>query len=244
MKIVNWSFITSHRWDVDHLDCVRPLIDNDQHLYNALSREIATTRKGSTFLKCPTHTDFLKNTFVFLAPFDITLDINVTDTSRSIVSKNLTQEVFDNLIDIRFLGDYHSITNPYPLIGIDWLNIFTCDSSLLLQVLPAFMHRNEFTEKVTVIPGEFDIGKWARPVEIVFEVRSNQEKIVVNKGDAIAYFKFNTDQLIKLSPTATPWEEIKLCNSIRQANTFRPLADRYAELQEKKIIKCPYESKN
>lgn len=244
MKIVNWSFITSHQWNVDHLECVKPLIDVNQHPYDHLSKEIATTRKGSTFLKCPAHTDFLKNTFVFLAPFDITLEIGINEISRSIVSENLTQEVFDNLIDIRFLTDYNSSTNPFPLIGIDWLNIFTCDDSLLLQVLPAFMHYNEFTQKSTVIPGEFNIGKWTRPIEIVFEVKSNQEKIVIKKGDAIAYFKFNTTQLIKLLPSSTPWEEIELCNSIRQANTFRPLSERYAELKEKQITKCPYESKN
>jgi hypothetical protein len=244
MKLVNWSFITSHEWDTDHLSCIRPLVDVAVHPYEHLSKEIATTRKGSTFLKCPAHTDFLKNTFVFLAPFDVTLDINITNTDRSILSENLSQAVFDNLIDTRFLEDYDSQTNPYPLIGIDWLNIFTCNDSLFLQVLPAFMHHTEFSKSATVIPGEFDIGKWTRPVEIVFEVKSNQEKIVINKGDAVAYFKFNTDQLIKLVPASTPWSEIKLCNSIRQENAFRPLKERYEELKDKKITRCPHESKD
>jgi hypothetical protein len=106
------------------------------------------------------------------------------------------------------------------------------------------MHHTEFSKSATVIPGEFDIGKWTRPVEIVFEVKSNQEKIVINKGDAVAYFKFNTDQLIKLVPASTPWSEIKLCNSIRQENAFRPLKERYEELKDKKITRCPHESKD
>lgn len=243
MKIVRWSFITSHQWDTDHLDCVKSLLD-DTYPYENLTKIIATTRKGSTFLKCPAHTDFLKNTFVFLAPFDITLDIAITDSNRAVTSINLTQEVFDNLIDTRFLEDYNSETNPFPLIGIDWLNVFTSDESVLMQVLPAFMHHNEFTEKTAVIPGEFNISKWTRPVELVFEIRSNQEKIVIKKGDAIAYFKFHSDQLIKLVPSSTPWEEIKLCNNIRQADTFRPLDDRYTSLKEERIKQCPYEPKN
>jgi hypothetical protein len=244
MNVVNWSFITSNRWNVNHLDCILPLIDDNFDPYEHLTKDIATTRKGSIFLKCPAHTDFLKNTFVFLAPFDIMLAINVTDDSRALVSDNLTQEVFDNIIDIRFLEDYNSKTNPYPLIGIDWLNVFTSNESLILQVLPAFMHSNEFTQKTTVIPGEFDIGKWTRPVELVFEVKSNQEKIQIKKGDAIAYFKFNTDTPIKLLPVDTPWEEIKICNTIRKKNTFRPLKERYESLKEERIKQCPYEPKN
>ena len=66
----------------------------------------------------------------------------------------------------------------------------------------------------------------------------------LNKGDAIAYFKFHSDQLIKLVPSSTPWEEIKLCNNIRQADTFRPLDERYTSLKEERIKQCPYEPKN
>lgn len=243
MKEIYWSFITSHQWNTDHLDCVKSLLD-DVYPYENLTRTIATTRKGSTFLKCPAHTDFLKNTFVFLAPFDITLEISITDTNRSLTSINLTQEVFDKLVDIRFLEDYHSETNPFPLIGIDWLNVFTCKESVLLQVLPAFMHYNEFTQKTAVIPGEFNINKWTRPVELVFEVKSNKEKIIIKKGDAIAYFKFNSDDIVKLIPNNTPWSEIKICNDIRQANTFRPLDERYSALKKERIKQCPYESDN
>ena len=68
MKLVNWSFITSHEWDTDHLSCIRPLVDVAVHPYEHLSKEIATTRKGSTFLKCPAHTDFLKNIFDLIFP--------------------------------------------------------------------------------------------------------------------------------------------------------------------------------
>jgi hypothetical protein len=50
--------------------------------------------------------------------------------------------------------------------------------------------------------------------------------------------------LIKLVPASTPWSEIKLCNSIRQENAFRPLKERYAELKDKKITRCPHESKD
>ena len=244
MKVVNWSFLTSHEWDIDHTPCVKTLM-NDYYPFGYLPKEVISIRQDAVFLRCPSHTDFLKNTYILQAPFDLTIEIDINERSHyKVVCENISQEVFEHLIDIRFLDDYNSETNIFPVIGIDWLTILTCDESMLLQVMPAFMHRNDFTEKTTLIPGEFDISKWTRPVEIVFEIKSNKEKIVIKKGDAIAYFKFHSNESVKLVEQPTPWGEIKLCNSIRQQNKFRPLKERYASLENERIKRCPYEQKN
>jgi hypothetical protein len=129
-------------------------------------------------------------------------------------------------------------------VGIDWLTTFQTDESMLLQVFPAFMHRNDFTEKATVVPGEYDISKWTRPVECVFEVRSNIEKIVIKKGDAISYFKFHSDEIVKLENQPTPWPDIHQCNEIRNRNVFRPLKERYQALVEDNVKRCPYDKQD
>lgn len=241
MKIINWAFITNHHWYIDHPECIKPLIPKGYKPFKHLSTEVTAARKGIIFLKCPAHTDFLKNTFIFCAPFDITIDLEIDKTTDSIkvFCENLTQEMFEHLIDIRFLRDDQGISK-YPLIGIDWLTTFTTADSTMIQLLPAFMHRNEFTEKTTVIPGEFDISKWTRPVELVFEIRSNKEHIVIKQGDALAYIKFQSEESIKLVEQATPWDEIVECNKIRLADKFRPLQERYASLAEVKDSQCPH----
>lgn len=242
MKIVNWSFITSTEWGIEHLDCVKPLLSENYEPFSNLSKEISSSRKGVTYLKCPAHTDFLKNTFVFRAPFDLTIDLEVDPSTDSvkIYCENISQEVFDSIIDRRFLLKNKKENNTYPLLGIDWLPVFTAKESTLIQLLPAFMHHNDFTEKTTIIPGEYDISKWTRPIETVFEIRSNKERIVIKKNDAIAYIKFHCDDLIRLVKAPTPYDEIKECNEIRNANTFRPLKERYKSLEEKRASKCPF----
>ena len=242
MKTINWSFTTNHEWGTDHPECVKPLLSKDYEPFTNLSKEISSSRKGVTYLKCPAHTDFLKNTFVFRAPFDLTIDLEVDPTTDSvkIYCENISQEVFDSIIDKRFLFKNEQGTNPYPLLGVDWLTVFTAEESTLIQVLPAFMHHNDFTEKTTIIPGEYDISKWTRPVETAFEVRSNKERIVIKKDDAIAYIKFHSDEIVKLVKAPTPYDEMKDCNDIRNANTFRPLKERYTSLEEKRTTKCPF----
>lgn len=242
MKIVKWSFLTSSEWGLDHPECIKPLLPAKFDPYTNLSKEVISSRKGATFLKCPAHTDFIRNTFVFHAPFDLTIDINVNNESGDvrIFCENISQGVFDTMIDTRFLLDSDRGSSPYPLVGIDWLSVFQADEPMLMQALPATMHYNDFTSKAAIIPGEFDISKWTRPVEIVFEVRNTVERIEIKKGDALAYFKFHCTDIVKLEMSETPWPEMNECNKIRNANKFRPLKERYESLEQVRQGKCPY----
>lgn len=237
MNNIAWSFFTNNKiGEVDHPSCVLPLIDQDYTPFKSLVKDIATSRKGCTYLKCPAHTDFLRNTWVFCAPFNLTLEIEVDPDSDMVRvhCENISQEIFESIIDTRFLYKTEQAKNPYPLVGIDWLYVFACEEPLMMQVFPAFMHKNEFTDKTTVIPGEYDVGRWTRPVETVFEIRSNRERIVIKKGDAISYIKFSNDEPVKLIKSPIPWDEIAQCNDIRNAELFRPLAERYNSLADAK----------
>lgn len=247
MKTINYSFFTSHNWYIDNPECVKPLLSNDYSPFSSLVKESTALRKGVIFQKCPAHTDFTKNVMVWYAPFDLTLiiDIDFATGNGKVFCENINQEIFDQLVDTRFLFGDKSGISPYPVIGIDWLCAFTADTSVVMQVLPAFMHHNDFTSKATLIPGEYDISKWTRPVEIVFEIKKSQERIVIKKGDAIAYIKFITDDQIKLVEHPVPWDEIKICNDLQKEDTYRPLSERYNSLEEvRNKQRCPYEPNN
>mgnify|MGYP000859108664 CR=1 FL=1 len=156
MKTVNWAFHTSHIPYIDSPECAKDIVVEP---YSLLSAEALNERRGVTFIKCPAVTDFMKTTYVFKSPMDLTINIEVTDTVSKIYCDDISQEFFDNMFDMRFLEDGEKGISPYPLIGIDFLNTFTCNTSVLLQVFPAFMHYNDFTYKTTMIPGEYDISK-------------------------------------------------------------------------------------
>ena len=242
-KPLTWSFITSHTWNIDHPDCVKPLLSDNYIPFVNLSKHITSSRKGATYLKCPAHTDFLKNTFVFCAPFDLNIDIVVDPqlNSARVFCDNIDQTTYESIIDTRFILDTAKNKTNYPLIGIDWLVVLQSGESCLVQLLPAFMHKNDFTEKTTIIPGEYDISKWTRPIETVFEIKSNQERIEIKKGDALAYIKIHSEETIKLLNSPTPWDEIITCNNIRAADKFRPLKERYRALEKERATQCPFD---
>jgi hypothetical protein len=98
-----------------------------------------------------------------------------------------------------------------------------------MSVTPAFLHYNDFTDKTSVIPGEFDISKWVRPVECVFEIKKQTESIKILKGDAQCYFKFRSDETtpIKITRSQMPWKTIDQCAKLRAADPLKPLKFRY-----------------
>lgn len=235
MTTIDWAFsLRTEMWNHTGLDLWADQLEKSIPLPISLAKDVVASRKNVVFFRCPAHTDFLKNTFVFKSPIDISLNIAISDRIAKIWSNNLDQLVFDKLIDARFLTKEESGNNQHPIIGIDFLNYFTADSSTLLTVTPAYLHYNDFTNKTAIIPGEFDICKWARPVECVFEIKKNIESIEIKKGDAICYFKFRSlaDEPIKLLKSIMPWRIIDHCAELRSQNPFKPLKYRYDSLEE------------
>ena len=236
---IEYSFsLRQEDWISEDLNQWAETVEQTVDLPTSLIKDVTSTRKNTVFLKCPAHTDFLKNTFVFKSPIDISLHIDVSDNVAKIWSNNLDQRIFEKLIDGRFLTKEESGNNQHPIIGIDFLNYFTADASTLLTVTPAYFHYNDFTNKTTIIPGEFDISKWSRPIECVFEVKQNIESIEIKKGDAICYFKFRSlsDIPIKMCKSDMPWRLIDHCAELRSQNPFRPLKCRYESLEENPFV--------
>ena len=232
MKIVNCAFHTGHEFRIDNPDVTKRYIKDIEFPYESLAKEVLKERKGVIYSKCPAVTDFFKNTYVFHSPMDLNIDVHVSNDQISVWCDNVDQEFFDIMVDIRFLEEQEKGISPYPLIGVDFLNTFTCNESLKIQSFPAFLHYNDFTSKTALVPGEYDISKWVRPVELVFELKNKIEKIQIKKGDALYYFKFLDDNHVKLQKNSVPWDDVVACNDIRNANKFRPLKDRYASYEK------------
>lgn len=227
---INWGFNLGHRYyDTTILDSVE--VDKSR-LLTPLAKDLFSTRRNVIFSKCPAHTGYLRNMFVFRSPIDVHLHLEITEEYKKVYSNNLDQYALEQLIDTRFLESSEKGNSPYPLLGIDLLNCFYSDQPVEMEMLPAYLHYNNFTQNHVVVPGSFDIGKWVRPAELVFESRSNNIDININEGDALVYFKFHCETNVNLQEADFPWDKIKTCNTIRQQRPFRPLSDRYKSYLE------------
>lgn len=137
----------------------------------------------SNFLVCPGNNDYMKNVFVIRSPIDVTLDINTQH--KTVTNCNLSPDVAANVLVIR--------SNPnidkYLTVSLRFSYLFMSKEPIVLEELSPFFE-HDFCNDFNIIPGEFNIGKWIRPIDIAFEVHTDVSRLEIKRGDPLCYLRF------------------------------------------------------
>lgn len=154
---------------------------------------------NTNWMACPGSKNFLNNMFYIRNPFGIDLGI---DGNGNVMSKTISSS---QLISIR---EYNkdSIIMDYAIS----LSLFS-EESLSVSVMPAFFS-NQPALNSYIVPGEFNISKWFRPINPSFMSPNKNIHFKINEGDPLLYVKFNTDKQIK-------FKEFYFTDSLRDIST-------------------------
>jgi hypothetical protein len=128
------------------------------------------------------------NTYILKFPVDYNLTF---DREKNIASSSLyDQDFYDKTIEIR------SVKKPFCTFRIQYL--FISEDSLEMSVSSPHFSDGEFTNNAMIVPGKYNIGEWARPVDCTFILKEGIDTINFNKGEDWLYLNFHTNQKIKL----------------------------------------------
>ena len=144
---------------------------------------------SKTLLSCPAFTNHIKNTFVIKAPFPYDLRWDKKDFLFTTETRD--QPFFDKNVTVRDVetGFCSFLAPKY---------FFYAERPLLMRQQPAQYHSNLFSDGITLVSGEYDIGQHFRKMEASFYFK--KEKIQIKTGDALYYLKFCTSEKIKFIP--------------------------------------------
>ena len=142
--------------------------------------------KASNFKYCPALKNQIRNSYTLRFPFDYHLEIK----DNNIFSNMYDQQFFDQVVNIRSLE--------HKLLGLRIFYLFISEDSLEMEVTGSYLGDNDFVNKTIVIPGQFNIGKWTRNLELSFLLKNNINEIKINKGDPYLNVKFLTDEHVNL----------------------------------------------
>lgn len=138
--------------------------------------------------RCPAIVDEIKNTFAIRSPIDFHINY---DAEGDIIS--------NSPYDQQFLANYLGQPNPERVHQIqDPCYFFFCEEDLTVTQLPAYYAENSVTENCMQITGTYNISKWARPVAPAIKFKKHTSEYSVTRGDIICYYKFNTEEKIRL----------------------------------------------
>jgi len=123
-----------------------------------------------------------------------------------------------------------------PSIQFGMKYIFFADDPLEATVTPPFFHEPKYTQYGSIIPGEFDIGQWFRPVNFEVQLWKNKGDFVLQDGEPIFYLEFKTKRPILLHRFNMTEKLLSYSNSnIKYFNIFGkkvPLVDRYQRFKQ------------
>ena len=231
----------------------------DEHLWmntayyppeSAFKSIIQARDKDVDYFKCPAFQEYLKNVYVIRAPFDLTITIEKNKNGeRYIRTHEYDQSFWNTFINPR-KGEY----NHFYTMSIAIQYLFFSEESVIMEVLPAFMHPSKLQSNIKIIPGCFDVSKWIRPTDFAFEVIDESQSIEIKRGDPLLYVNFRTDKSINFIRTDYTTDIFKVnqsCVGLKffvKGNTLKQnyeAAKSYVEMFKSKFFgkkksKCPF----
>jgi hypothetical protein len=169
------EFIGSHYMLFQEPDPLLQLIAKDRNKQN----------RYENYIDCPAFQNTVKNTFVVRNAIDMSLQIN----SNGIHSTDI------NTPESASFWMRKPSSRNLPVVNFH-LNYIFFSNDLEITTTPAYLHDSEFQRKLTYIPGSYNIGKWFRPIEGAFELKSAVLDLQFKNNDPMYYIKFHTDEKI------------------------------------------------
>lgn len=137
---------------------------------------------------CPSIKVYMNNMFALKSIYDY--EFTVDKETNQITSLNYDQKFFMDHCVIRSESDkIFSFHQKFIF--------FTEENSLKMSggIFP-FLEDNDITKRCIVIPGQFDIAKWFRPLEFAFMLKDDQDTFKIKENDSFQYLNFHTDEKI------------------------------------------------
>lgn len=211
------------------------------HLYpdlKSLYEEVAVKKaplKIDTpdFLRCPATSDLFKSTFVLRAPVDTNVSLNFqTRREKQIDDSLLEQSRYKIKLDFLHqptLLNHNLIEYTHPIL------FFSEEESMIATLTPPYFEKVKSYESGTIIPGQFDIAKWFRPMNMEFQLWPDINILNIPAGEALCYVQFHTNKKIVLKRFIVNREIEKLIASIAQVSAlkrFARLSERYKAFEQ------------
>ena len=164
-----------------------------ENVYRDLIKNFEPKDEFANFMNCPAVSEKLKRTYVIKNVAETEIEVFIND---------------DGYPDIRYINTRNTNTPAYmphaPTLRNQYLVEYQmafglfAEESLEVSMTSPFFHKAEHLKYGAIVPGQFDIGRWYRPLMAEFNLWSDNSKLHVPEGDPLMYWEFHTDKEIVL----------------------------------------------
>jgi hypothetical protein len=98
-----------------------------------------------------------------------------------------------------------------------------------MSLYPPFLEDNNISNRTTMIPGGFDIGKWFRTIDFAFILNDKYDSFLIKKNETFVYLKFHTDDKINFKQFRTNDKIASYCDDF--LNVSKNTSSRFYQLE-------------
>lgn len=139
--------------------------------------------------QCPAFRNELYNVFGIKSIYDYEFSVNTE--AGEVSTTTYDQKFYNRHVIVRSMKE-RTFTFSQEMV------FFTDEPSLIMSGdLFPYLEDNNITERCIVYPGQFDIGRWYRPVEFAFKLKDRYDTFKIEAGEIYQYIRFHTDNNIK-----------------------------------------------
>lgn len=204
----------SLKYDLNHI------YPSPKSLYDSWFDKYTPQRRPDVYFNCPAVSRKMKRTFVFN---------NIVDTKTKFREDGTIEyERPDRFQMLNELIHQPTIDN-HRLINIQYSLLVFCEESVVGSMESPFFHKTEMSKYGAIVPGEFDIGKWYRPLNAEIQLWEDCDELHVAADEPIFYLEFLTDRPIILQRYQVTKRLSTIASSLIHVNPLK----RFASLAEK-----------
>jgi hypothetical protein len=185
-----------------------------------------------------------ENTRVFQCPAVSNL------TRKTIVIKNTIESHYkfmgNNVYEV-LSKNFMSITLNRPsqfknchLFEYEMNFLFFSEEDVLMTLTSPYFSKCPHLQYGAIIPGQFNISKWFRPLHLEFNLWPNIDEFKINKDEDIAYINFNCNKDIELIRFDVNEKLLKISKTLSTVSGWEkliPLKERYEKFKKTQLNK-------
>jgi hypothetical protein len=157
-------------------------------LFNNLLDYRTEESNPHSMLSCPALSNKIKKILVFESPMSFKINYNWNNRSIDPVTKNY--------INAEYIREPSFNFGPCICFSLGY--IFFAEEDLDAYFTPPMFHKPMYTKYGSVIPGEFNIGKWFRAYNFEIQTWSNFGSVEIEEDEPLFYVEFKTDKPVNL----------------------------------------------
>lgn len=205
------------------------LYEEPVSLFKFYSKNNNVYNTENNFLQCPSVRNLFRKTFLIKNP--IRTHVSVDDNGDfNILSKNYInlestrQPTIENNILFKYQHSFY----------------FFSEEDITLKLSSPFFNNSPHMKYGAVVPGEVNIGSWFRSINFEFNLWENNNEMLIEEEEPIAYISFDTDKKIDLVRFKMTNGLYKIANTNSISPNWEskvPLSKRYSRFKKTKTNK-------